>query len=80
MYVTASQIWTLVPFVELWPKYFGTWPLFLRDSCDTKMLRKWHPGKPQADKSHNRCTYTYCFVHKSSNIDFNLGPQTIRIY
>ena len=48
LYFSGTQPMVLVSFVTLWPKNFDTWPLFLRDTFDAKMFRKWHPGKPNA--------------------------------
>ena len=48
LYASGTQPGVLVSFVTLWPKNCDTLPLFLRDTFDAKMLRKWHPGKPNA--------------------------------
>ena len=41
-YSSGSQTGVLVSFVTRWPKNCDTLPLFLRDTLDAKMLRKWH--------------------------------------
>ena len=46
---SGSETMVLVPFVALWPKNWGTLPLFLGDTLDAKMLRKWHPGGQKSD-------------------------------
>ena len=48
MYISGTQPMVLVSFVTLWSKNFDTSPLFLRDTFDAKMFRKWHPGKPNS--------------------------------
>ena len=63
---SGTQPMVLVSFVTLWPKNCDTLPLFLRDTFDAKMFRKWHPGKPNAKHTcqasspvHYVQSYTY---------------------
>ena len=60
VYSGGTQPGILVSFVTLWPKNCDTLPLFLRDTLDAKMLRKWHPGKTNAKYTCQAISPVYC--------------------
>ena len=70
--IRGNQPMVLVSFVTLWPTNCDTSPFFLRDTFDAKMLRKWHPGKPNAKFTcqaispvHYVQSYTYSLTQRT---------------